>query len=92
MTALPADAIVDIVFGILNVMLTLVVIWQTHKNRERHHQLRLSVTPTMLLVLTEDDEMTSRRINREEALCKVFRNNDQTGKLQEGTSNREACV
>ena len=63
MTALPADAIVDIIFGVLNVMLTLVVIWQTHSNREeRHHQLRLSVAPTLLLVLPEDDEQKNGQL------------------------------
>ena len=57
MTALPADAIVDIVFGVLNVILTLVVIWQTHKNREeRHLQLRFSATSTLLLAPPEDNE------------------------------------
>lgn len=38
MSYLPPDAVVGIIFGILNVILTLATIWQTHINRKRNYR------------------------------------------------------
>lgn len=42
MSYLPADAVVDIIFGVLNVILTLAVIWQTRSiRRDRYRRSRI---------------------------------------------------
>lgn len=61
MYKLPADAVVEIVFGVINVILTVAIFWQTRSIRsERHRRLRafspeVSLLNTLADVETGDD-------------------------------------
>ena len=44
MPSLPADAIVDIIFGVVNIMLTMAIVWQTRSIRKE----RCCTAPSMV--------------------------------------------
>ena len=69
MVGLPADAIVDIIFGILNVALTVAMIWQNRNIRRERYRMLGDPSYHDLLLNQFADLETGDEISLGHALC-----------------------